>query len=126
MTFETPQHALMRVALGIHGADLAAAFELYDALSQKHGTMATPTLFFAGTPRPQLSSCFLLGIKEDSLSAIYDSLKDCAMISRDAGGVGLHVHNIRATGSYIKGTNGHSNGLVPMLKVFNETARYVD
>lgn len=124
--FETPQHALMRVALGLHGSDMDAAFELYDNLSEKKGTMATPTLFFAGTPRPQLSSCFLLAMKDDSLSGIYDTLKDCAMVSRDAGGIGLHVHNIRSTGSYIKGTNGTSNGLVPMLRVFNNTAKYVD
>lgn len=124
--FETPQHALMRVSLGIHGPDLNKAFELYDYLSRKTGTMATPTLFFAGTPRPQLSSCFLLAMKSDSLPGIYDTLKDCAMISKDAGGIGLHIHNIRSTGSYIKGTNGTSNGLVPMLRVFNNTAKYVD
>lgn len=124
--FETPQHALMRVALGIHGAQLEEAFELYHYLSRKTGTMATPTLFFSGTPRPQLSSCFLLTMKDDSLSGIYDTLKDAAMISRDAGGLGLSVHDIRSLGSYIKGTNGSSNGLVPMLRVFNNTAKYVD
>lgn len=124
--FETPQHALMRVALGIHGNNLDAAFELYDRLSRKHGTMATPTLFFSGTQKPQMSSCYLLQMRDDALSAIFDTLKDCAMISKDAGGIGVHIHNIRATGSYIKGTNGTSNGLVPMLRVFNNTAKYVD
>lgn len=124
--FETPQHALMRVALGIHGNNMDAAFELYDALSQKKGTMATPTLFYSGTAHPQMFSCFLLAMRDDSLSGIYDTLKACAMISKDAGGVGLHIHNIRSTGSYIKGTNGVSNGLVPMLRVFNNTAKYVD
>lgn len=124
--FETPQHHLMRVALGIHSNNLDAAFELYDTLSCKKGTMATPTLFFAGTPRPQCSSCFLAQIRDDSLSGIFDSVKDCAMISKDAGGIGLHVHNVRSTGSHIKGTNGTSNGLVPMLRVFNNVAKYVD
>lgn len=124
--FETPQHMWMRVALGIHGWDKDAAFEHYHVMSQKFGTMATPTLFNAGTPRPQLSSCFLLSVKDDSIAGIYDTLKECALISKEAGGIGLNVHNIRGAGSYISGTNGTSNGLLPMLRVFNNTARYVD
>ncbi|MDQ3289651.1 MAG: ATP cone domain-containing protein, partial [Bacteroidota bacterium] len=123
---ERPQHMLMRVAIGIHKNDIDSAIETYNLMSEKWFTHATPTLFNAGTPKPQLSSCFLLTMKEDSIPGIYDTLKNCAMISQSAGGIGLSVHNIRATGSYIKGTNGTSNGLVPMLKVFNDTARYVD
>jgi len=130
---ERPQHMWMRVALGIwtNGLDTTAselnqAFETYDLMSQKVYTHATPTLFNAGTPRPQLSSCFLLAMKNDSIDGIYETLKDCASISKFAGGIGLHIHNIRATGSLIGGTNGRSNGIVPMLRNFNATARYVD
>ncbi|QNH62426.1 ribonucleoside-diphosphate reductase subunit alpha [Hymenobacter sediminicola] len=123
---ERPQHMLMRVAVGIHKEDIAAAIETYNLMSERWFTHATPTLFNAGTPKPQLSSCFLLTMKDDSIEGIYDTLKNCALISQSAGGIGLAVHNVRATGSYIKGTNGTSNGLVPMLKVFNDTARYVD
>lgn len=123
---ERPQHMLMRVACGIHCGDLAATIETYDLMSCKWFTHASPTLFNSGTPRPQLSSCFLLTMKDDSIEGIYDTLKQCAMISKQAGGIGLAVHNIRGTGSYIRGTNGTSNGLVPMLRVFNNTARYVD
>jgi len=123
---ERPQHMLMRVAIGIHGDDIDAAIETYDLLSQKLFTHASPTLFNAATPRPQLSSCFLLTMHSDSIEGIYDTLKQCALISKSAGGIGLNVHCIRATGAYIAGTNGNSNGLVPMLRVFNNTARYVD
>lgn len=123
---ERPQHMIMRVAIGIHGEDITSAIETYHLLSEKWFTHATPTLFNAGTPKPQLSSCFLLTMKEDSIDGIYDTLKQCAKISQSAGGIGLSMHNIRATGSYIKGTNGTSNGLVPMIRVFNDTARYVD
>ena len=123
---ERPQHMLMRVALGIHRDDLDAAIETYHLMSEKWFTHATPTLFNAGTPKPQLSSCFLLTMKEDSINGIYDTLKQCAQISQSAGGIGLSIHNIRATGSYIKGTNGVSNGIVPMLRNFDMTARYVD
>ncbi|MCU0326491.1 MAG: ribonucleoside-diphosphate reductase subunit alpha [Spirosomaceae bacterium] len=123
---ERPQHMLMRVAVGIHGEDIEKAIETYNLLSEKWFTHATPTLFNAGTPKPQLSSCFLLTMKEDSIAGIYDTLKQTAQISQSAGGIGLAIHNIRATGSYIKGTNGTSNGIVPMLRVFNDTARYVD
>jgi len=123
---ERPQHMLMRVAVGIHHDDINAAVETYHLLSEKWFTHATPTLFNAGTPKPQMSSCFLLTMKEDSISGIYDTLKSCAMISQSAGGIGLSIHDVRATGSYIKGTNGQSNGIVPMLRVFNDTARYVD
>ncbi|KAG0287925.1 ribonucleotide-diphosphate reductase subunit rnr1 [Linnemannia gamsii] len=123
---ERPQHLLMRVAVGIHGEDIDAAIETYNYMSEKYFTHGSPTLFNAGTPRPQMSSCFLLTMKEDSIEGIYDTLKTCAMISKTAGGIGLNVHNIRASGSYIAGTNGHSNGLIPMLRVFNNTARYVD
>ena len=123
---ERPQHMLMRVSVGIHKNDIDSAIETYNLMSDKWFTHATPTLFNAGTPKPQMSSCFLLMMKDDSIMGIYDTLKNIALISKSAGGVGLAVHNIRATGSYIKGTNGHSNGLVPMLRVFNETARYVD
>ncbi len=123
---ERPQHMLMRVAIGIHQDDVQAAVETYTLLSEKWFTHATPTLFNAGTPKPQMSSCFLLTMKDDSIDGIYDTLKQCALISQSAGGIGLSIHNIRATGSYIKGTNGTSNGIVPMLRVFNDTARYVD
>lgn len=123
---ERPQHLLMRVAVGIHGEDITAAIETYNLLSEKWFTHATPTLFNAGTPKPQLSSCFLLTMKEDSIDGIYDTLKNCAKISQSAGGIGLSIHNIRAKGSYIKGTGGTSNGIVPMLRNFDMTARYVD
>jgi ribonucleoside-diphosphate reductase alpha chain len=125
-TVERPQHMLMRVAVGIHGEDIPAAIETYNLLSEKWFTHATPTLFNAGTPKPQLSSCFLLTMKEDSIDGIYDTLKQCAKISQSAGGIGLSIHNIRAKGSYIKGTGGTSNGIVPMLRNFDMTARYVD
>jgi len=123
---ERPQHLLMRVAVGIHGEDIPAAIETYNLLSEKWFTHATPTLFNAGTPKPQLSSCFLLTMKDDSIDGIYDTLKQCAKISQSAGGIGLSIHNIRAKGSYIKGTGGTSNGIVPMLRNFDMTARYVD
>ncbi|MHA6248496.1 ribonucleoside-diphosphate reductase subunit alpha [Pontibacter sp. CAU 1760] len=123
---ERPQHMLMRVAVGIHKEDIESAIETYNLMSEKWFTHATPTLFNAGTPKPQLSSCFLLTMKDDSIPGIYDTLKQCAQISQSAGGIGLSIHNVRATGSYIKGTNGTSNGIIPMLKVFNDTARYVD
>lgn len=123
---ERPGHMLMRVALGIHGEDLDAAFETYDLMSEKWFTHASPTLFNAGTNKPQLSSCFLLTVKDDSIEGIYDTLRQCALISQSAGGIGLAIHDIRAKGSFIKGTNGTSNGIVPMLRVFNDTARYVD
>jgi len=123
---ERPQHILMRVSVGIHGEDLDAAIETYNLLSEKWFTHASPTLFNAATPRPQLSSCYLLTMKDDSIDGIYETLKQCAIISKSAGGIGLNIHCIRGTGSYIAGTNGISNGLVPMLRVFNNTARYVD
>ncbi len=123
---ERPQHMLMRVALGIHGTDIDMAMDTYHLLSEKWFTHATPTLFNAGTNKAQMSSCFLLAMKDDSIDGIYDTLKDCALISQSAGGIGLSIHNIRAKGTFIKGTNGYSNGIVPMLKVFNDTARYVD
>ena len=123
---ERPQHMWMRVSLGIHGDDLASVRETYDLMSQKYFTHATPTLFNAGTPRPQLSSCYLLSMESDSIQGIYSTLGQCAEISKWAGGIGLHVHNVRATGAHIRGTNGTSNGLVPMLQVFDRTARYVD
>ncbi|KAI3631095.1 hypothetical protein MIR68_010585 [Amoeboaphelidium protococcarum] len=123
---ERPQHMLMRVSIGIHGRDIESAIETYNLMSEKFFTHASPTLFNAGTPRPQLSSCFLLTMSDDSIEGIYDTLKTCAMISKSAGGIGLNVHCIRAAGSYIGGTNGYSNGLVPMLRVYNNTARYVD
>ncbi len=123
---ERPQHLFMRVAIGIHKEDIDAAIETYNLMSEKWFTHATPTLFNAGTPKPQMSSCFLLTMKDDSIDGIFDTLKQTALISQGAGGVGLAIHNVRATGSYIKGTNGTSNGLVPMLRVFNDTARYVD
>ena len=123
---ERPQQMLMRVAMGIHKDDIDSAIETYNYMSEGWFTHATPTLFNSGTPKPQMSSCFLLTTKEDSISGIYDTLKQCAQISQSAGGIGLSIHDIRATGSYIKGTNGTSNGIVPMLRVFNDTARYVD
>lgn len=123
---ERPQHMLMRVAVGIHGEDIEAVIETYNLMSEKWFTHASPTLFNAGTCRPQLSSCFLLTMDSDSIEGIYDCLKKCALISKMAGGIGINVHNIRATGSYIAGTNGTSNGLLPMLRVYNNTARYVD
>ncbi|MGD1891286.1 MAG: ribonucleoside-diphosphate reductase subunit alpha [Cyclobacteriaceae bacterium] len=123
---ERPQHMLMRVAVGIHGEDVEAAIETYNLLSEKWFTHATPTLFNAGTPKPQLSSCFLLTIQDDSIDGIYDTLKQCAQISQSAGGIGLSIHHVRASGSYIRVTNGTSNGIVPMLRNFDMTARYVD
>ena len=123
---ERPQQMLMRVSVGIHKGDINEAIKTYNLMSEGWFTHATPTLFNAGTPKPQMSSCFLLTMKEDSIDGIYDTLKSCAKISQSAGGIGLAIHDIRATGSYIKGTNGASNGIVPMLRVFNDTARYVD
>ena len=123
---ERPQHMLMRVSIGIHKNDIDEAIETYELMSKKYFTHATPTLFNAGTPKPQMSSCFLLQMQDDSIGGIYDTLKQTAKISQSAGGIGLSIHNVRATGSYIRGTNGTSNGIVPMLKVFNDTARYVD
>ena len=132
---ERPQHMWMRVALGIHSqrTDTRTVYETlvyilntYDAMSQKYMTHATPTLFNAATPRPQLSSCYLIAMENDSIDGIFDTLKDCAKISKHAGGIGLHIHNIRASGSHIRGTNGASNGIIPMLRVFNNTARYID
>ncbi|TQS34892.1 hypothetical protein Golomagni_04708 [Golovinomyces magnicellulatus] len=123
---ERPQQMIMRVAVGIHGEDIESAIKTYDLMSNKYFTHASPTLFAAGTPQAQLSSCFLVDMKEDSIDGIYDTLKTCAMISRHAGGIGLNIHRIRATGTYIAGTNGNSNGIIPMLRVFNNTARYVD
>ena len=123
---ERPQHMLMRAAIGIHGSDIDSAIETYNYMSEKWFIHATPTLFNAGTPKPQLSSCFLLTMTDDSISGIFETLTRCAKISQSAGGIGLSIHNIRAKGSYIKGTGGTSNGIVPMLKVFNDTARYVD
>lgn len=123
---ERPQHMLMRVAVGIHKHDIQAAIETYDLMSERWFTHATPTLFNAGTPTPQMSSCFLLQVQEDSIDGIFDSLKSCARISQAAGGIGLSIHNIRASGSYIRGTGGTSNGIVPMLRVYNDTARYID
>ncbi|MFT5278573.1 MAG: ribonucleoside-diphosphate reductase alpha chain, partial [Bacteroidia bacterium] len=123
---ERPQHMIMRVAVGIHKEDIDSVIKTYNLMSEGWFTHATPTLFNAGTPKPQMSSCFLLTMKEDSIDGIYDTLKQCARISQSAGGIGLSIHDIRATGSYIKGTNGTSNGIVPMLRVFNDTARYVD
>ena len=123
---ERPQHMLLRVAVGIHHGNISKALETYDLMSQGYFTHATPTLFNSGTPTPQMSSCFLLTMQDDSLDGIYDTLKQCALISKSAGGIGLSIHHIRSKGSYIKGTNGESNGIVPMLRVFNDTARYVD
>ena len=123
---ERPQHMLMRVSIGIHKEDIDAAIETYELMSKRFFTHATPTLFNAGTPKPQMSSCFLLQMQDDSIEGIYDTLQQTAKISQSAGGIGLSIHNVRATGSYIRGTNGTSNGIVPMLKVYNDTARYVD
>ena len=123
---ERPQHMLMRVSVGIHKEDIEAAINTYKLMSERWMTHASPTLFNSGTPRPQMSSCFLVCMKEDSIEGIYNTLKECAVISKSAGGIGLSIHNIRATSSYIRGTNGVSNGIVPMLRVFNDTARYVD
>ncbi|KAF8385906.1 hypothetical protein PRIPAC_75048 [Pristionchus pacificus] len=123
---ERPQHMLMRVAIGIHGEDIDAAIETYDMMSERYFTHASPTLFNSGTCQPQMSSCFLLTMMDDSIDGIFETMKRCALISKSAGGIGLNVHNIRAKGSLIAGTNGTSNGLVPMLKVFNNTAKYVD
>ena len=125
-TVERPQHMWLRVAIGIHGTNIAKVTETYEYMSQKYFTHATPTLFNAGTPHAQLSSCYLLSMESDSIDGIFNTLKDCALISKWAGGIGLHIHNVRATGSHIRGTNGASNGIVPMLKVFNNTAKYVD
>lgn len=123
---ERPQHMIMRVAVGIHKTDIDSVIETYNLMSERWFTHATPTLFNAGTPKPQLSSCFLLQMQDDSIDGIYNTLKQCAQISQSAGGIGLSIHNVRSTGSYIRGTNGTSNGIVPMLRVFNDTARYVD
>jgi len=123
---ERPQHMWLRVSIGIHGSNMKLVKETYDLMSLKYFTHATPTLFNAGTPRPQLSSCYLISMEEDSIEGIYNTLKDCALISKYSGGIGLHIHNIRSKGTLIKGTNGKSNGIVPMLRVFNNTARYVD
>jgi len=123
---ERPQHMWMRVAIGIHGHDIKEVLQTYDLLSRKYFTHATPTLFNAGTNRPQLSSCFLCSVNDDSVSGIFDSLKEVALISKYAGGIGLHIHQIRGNGSHIRGTNGTSNGIIPMLRVFNNTARYID
>ncbi|MGI4727716.1 MAG: ribonucleotide reductase N-terminal alpha domain-containing protein, partial [Janthinobacterium lividum] len=123
---ERPQHLFMRVAVGIHKHDVESAIKTYHLMSERWFTHATPTLFNAGTPKAQMSSCFLLTMQDDSIEGIYDTLKQTAKISQSAGGIGLSIHNVRATGSYISGTNGTSNGIIPMLKVFNDTARYVD
>lgn len=123
---ERPQHMWLRVSMGIHGDNIEKILETYELMSQKYFTHATPTLFNAGTPHPQLSSCYLIAMENDSIEGIYNTLKDCALISKWAGGIGLHIHNIRASGSDIRGTNGSSNGIVPMLRVFNHTAKYVD
>lgn len=123
---ERPQHLFMRVAVGVHGNDIDAAIETYNLMSERWFIHATPTLFNAGTPKPQLSSCFLLSMTEDSINGIFETLQRCALISQSAGGIGLSIHNVRATGSYIKGTGGTSNGIIPMLRVFNDAARYVD
>ena len=123
---ERPQHMLMRVSIGIHKNDIDEAIATYELMSKKYFTHATPTLFNAGTPKPQLSSCFLLSMTDDSIPGIFETLTRCAKISQSAGGIGLSIHNVRAKGSYIKGTGGTSNGIVPMLRVYNDTARYVD
>lgn len=125
-SIERPQHLWLRVAIGIHGNNLEKVKTTYDLMSQKYFTHATPTLFNAGTPKPQLSSCYLIALEEDSISGIYNTLKDCAQISKYSGGIGLHIHNIRAAGSHIRGTNGNTDGLIPMLRVYNATARYVN
>ena len=126
MVVERPQHLLMRAAIGIHGEDIDSAIDTYNFMSEKWFIHATPTLFNAATPKPQLSSCFLLSMKDDSISGIFETLTRCAKISQSAGGIGLSIHNVRAKGSYIKGTGGTSNGIIPMLRVYNDTARYVD
>ena len=123
---ERIQHMWLRVSIGIHGHDIERVKESYNFLSQKYFTHGTPTLFNAGTPHPQLSSCYLIAMEDDSINGIYNTLKDCALISKWSGGIGLHIHNVRAKGSLIRGTNGTSNGIVPMLRVFNNTAKYVD
>jgi ribonucleoside-diphosphate reductase subunit M1 len=123
---ERPQTMLMRVSIGLCGTDISAVLETYNLLSEKYYTHATPTLYNAGTPRPQLASCFLAGMKSDSVDGIFDTLKQCANISKYAGGIGLHVHNIRARGSFIKGTNGQSSGILPLLRTVNNVARYID
>ena len=123
---ERPQHMWLRVSIGIHSTNIPKIIETYNCMSLKYFTHATPTLFNAGTPHPQLSSCYLLAMESDSIDGIFNTLKDCALISKWAGGIGLHIHNVRATGSHINGTNGKSNGIVPMLRVFNNTAKYVD
>src|ERR1700709_2638232 len=123
---ERPKHLFMRVSVGIHKEDVESAIKTYHLMSERWFTHATPTLFNSGTPKPQMSSCFLLTMKDDSIEGIYDTLKQTAKISQSAGGIGLSIHNVRATGSYISGTNGTSNGIIPMLRVFNDTARYVD
>lgn len=123
---ERPQHLIMRVAIGVHGDDIEKVIEFYNLMSMRYFTHGSPTLFNAGTPNPQMSSCFLVAMKDDSIDGIYDTLKTCALISKSAGGIGLHIHNIRSTGAYIAGTNGTSNGIIPMVRVFNNTARYVD
>ena len=123
---ERPQHLWLRVAIGIHGNNIEKVKTTYDLMSQKYFTHATPTLFNAGTPKPQLSSCYLIALEDDSISGIYNTLKDCAQISKYSGGIGLHIHNIRAAGSHIRGTNGNTDGLIPMLRVYNATARYVN
>src|SRR5690606_27579528 len=123
---ERPQHLFMRVSVGIHKNDLESVIKTYTLMSEKWFIHATPTLFNASTPKPQMSSCFLVAMKDDSIEGIYGTLTQTAKISQSAGGIGLSIHNVRATGSYISGTNGTSNGIVPMLKVFNDTARYVD
>lgn len=123
---ERPQHLVMRVAIGIHGRDIKSVIETYNLMSERYFTHASPTLFNAGTPHPQMSSCFLVAMQDDSIEGIYETLKQCALISKTAGGIGLHIHDIRSTGSYIAGTNGTSNGIIPMVRVFNNTARYVD
>ena len=123
---ERPQHMIMRVAVGIHGDDIDRVIETYSLMSERYFTHASPTLFNSGTPNPQMSSCFLVAMQDDSIEGIYETLKTCAKISKTAGGIGLHIHNIRAKGSYIAGTNGYSNGIVPMLRAYDATARYVD
>jgi ribonucleoside-diphosphate reductase subunit M1 len=123
---ERPQHMIMRVAVGIHGSNIDKVIETYNLMSERYFTHASPTLFNAGTPNPQMSSCFLVAMRDDSIDGIYETLKTCAQISKTAGGIGLHIHNIRAKGSYIAGTNGYSNGIVPMLRAYDATARYVD
>ena len=126
LVVERPQQLFMRVALGIHGSDIKEALNTYDLMSQKYFTHATPTLFNSGTPRPQLSSCFLIAMKDDSIDGIFSTLKECALISKYAGGIGVHIHNVRSKGSRIRGTNGISSGIIPMMRVYNNTARYVD